>query len=130
MCQGMSLNPSLLMFPVITSPFRKVPSPSGLCGWQYTRLCPHMRNLVGHAQRRRLIHVFVRLANIVMLPLTVIPGACRGCVSTAAHFSPQYLFFSLSSNCIKMINTLHLLVTFTQDKCCAVIARGRIIWNS
>lgn len=50
--------------------------------------------------------------------------SCIGCLRgiRVTHFRPQYL--SLSSNCIKMINTLHLLVTFTQDKCYTEYSQG------
>lgn len=113
-----------LTFSVITSQVSEVLIPSGLCVWKHTGAYG-MRKLMGYTQRNHLIHVFVKPTNTVMLPLTEISGACSWWVSHFCHIRPQY--FSLSSNCIKMINTLHLLVTFTQDKCYVIVANGKIV---
>lgn len=126
MCQGMSLNTSLLTLPIITSQFFKVLSLSGLCVWKLQTVAQGLRNLTGYAQRHQLIHVIVKPTNIVMLSDSHI-RCLQGMRVTFLPPTLDHNRFPLSSNCIKMINTFHLLVTFTQDKCYAIVTRGRTI---
>lgn len=66
----------------------------------------HWKELVGCIQRRRLIHVFVRPTNTVMLPLTEISAAY-----SRSHFCHTLQTTILSSVKHQNDKQLHLLVT-------------------
>lgn len=125
MCQDMSLNPSLSMFPMITFQVCEVPLPLAFVNGN---TCSSLAAY----EKAQGIHSKVSVDSLLLSILqTLLWQSYRMLVGYAlhilhtlhTHFKPQYLFF-LSNNCIKMINTLHLLVTFTQDKCYTEYSQG------
>lgn len=125
MCQDMSLNPSLLLSQ--WSPLRSLKFsylPAFVCG-------NTLEHMVWESSwdTHKGITWSMSLSNLQTLLCYLWQRyqvlAADECHISAMRFRPQY--FSLSSNCIKMINTLHLLVTFTQDKCYVIIANGKIV---
>lgn len=119
----MSLDPSLSSFPTISSQVFEVLSPPGLCHWNSSRACEkspgtcsEVSNDSGLCQALQILLCFLWCWQSFQ---AFAGDACHIC---AARFRPRYLF--LSSYCIEMINTLHLLMPFTHEECCTVTAEG------